>query len=58
MMEFLIWLVVVIATVIPMVKLLPHFGIHKYWAVACIIPIGVLILLWVMAMKLQELERL
>ncbi|MCB1365387.1 MAG: hypothetical protein ACK5MY_16580 [Jhaorihella sp.] len=56
-MEFLMWVVFVVATVIPMVKLLPHFGIHQYWAAACVIPLGVLVLLWIMAMKLQEMEK-
>jgi len=55
-MEFLIWLVVAALTVIPMLKLLPHFGIEKYWAFAGVIPLGALVLLWVMAAKLQELE--
>ncbi|MBK0328717.1 hypothetical protein I5535_15605 [Rhodobacteraceae bacterium F11138] len=57
-MEFLIWIAFTVLTIIPMVKLLPHFGLNKYWAVACVIPLGVLVLLWVMAMKLQELEKL
>lgn len=56
-MEFIIWLVFTVLTVIPMLKLLPHFGIEKYWAAACVIPIGTLALLWYMAMKLQELEK-
>ena len=56
-MEFLIWLVVIALTIIPMLKLLPHFGINKYWAVTCVLPVFTLILLWVMAMKLQELEQ-
>lgn len=56
-MEFLVWLAITAATIIPMLKLLPHFGVHKYWAVVCVIPLGALILLWVMAMKLQELEK-
>ncbi|QBF31335.1 hypothetical protein [Thalassococcus sp. S3] len=45
-------------TAIPMLKLLPHFGVNKWWALACLVPIGVPILAWVMAMKLQELEKL
>ena len=56
-MEGLIWLIVTVLTIIPMLKLLPHFGIDKYWAAVCIIPVGALALLWWMAMKLQELER-
>lgn len=55
-MEFLFWLIFTVVTIIPMIKLLPHFGIEKYWAFACLIPFGVLALLWWMAMKLQELE--
>ena len=57
MFEFLIWIVLVVATVVPMTKLLPHFGINKYWSLAAAIPLGALVLLWVMAAKLQELER-
>ena len=56
-MGFLVWIAVTIATVIPLMKLLPHFGVHKYWALAAVIPIVPLILLWVMAMKLQDMER-
>jgi hypothetical protein len=56
-MGFLVWLVVTVATIIPLMKLLPHFGVHKYWAFAAVIPIVPLILLWVMALKLQEMER-
>ena len=56
-MEFLIWVIFVVATVIPMVKLLPHFGYKPIWAAICLIPLGVIVLLWMMAMKLQELER-
>ena len=56
-MEFIIWLAVTAATIIPMLKLLPHFGVNKNWAFAAVIPLGALVLLWVMAMKLQELER-
>jgi hypothetical protein len=56
-MEFLIWLLITVLTVVPLLKLLPHFGIHKYWALAGIIPMGALALLWWMSIKLQELER-
>ena len=56
-MEFVIWIVFVALTIIPMFKLLPHFGIDQKWAFACVIPIGTLALIWWMAMKLQELER-
>ena len=56
-MEFLIWIVFTVLTIIPLLKLLPHFGINQYWALACVIPLGVLGLIWWMSIKLQELER-
>ena len=56
-MEGILWLVISALTIIPMLKLLPHFGINKNWAFACIISPVVIVLLWMMAMKLQEMER-
>lgn len=56
-MEFLWWIIVTAVSIIPMLKLLPHFGIDKIWAAVCIVPFGALALLWWMAMKLQELEK-
>lgn len=56
-MEFLVWLLFAAATIVPMLKLLPHFGINKYWAVGCIFPVITLVLIWVMAMRLQEMEK-
>ncbi|MEO0668600.1 MAG: hypothetical protein AAFZ99_11875 [Pseudomonadota bacterium] len=56
-MDMLIYLLIVVATVVPMFKLLPHFGINQYWAFVCIIPIGTIALLWFMAIRLQDLEK-
>ena len=56
-MEFVLWAIITVATVVPMLKLLPHFGVAKGWAALCVLPVGALILLWIMAMKLQELEK-
>ncbi|MEX0311626.1 MAG: hypothetical protein AB3N17_15425 [Tateyamaria sp.] len=56
-MEMAWWLIIAAASIIPMFKLLPHFGINQYWALFCILPVGTIVLLWVMAMKLQELEK-
>ena len=56
-MSTLVWLIVGIATILPMLKLLPHFGINQYWAVVCIFPIGTIVLLWIMAMRLQDMEK-
>jgi len=52
------WLVLSALTAIPMLKLLPHFGINKYWAAACLVPFGTIALLWWMGLKLQEFEKL
>ncbi|MBQ0803502.1 hypothetical protein [uncultured Sulfitobacter sp.] len=51
------WFVLSALTIIPMVRLLPFFGINKYWAAACVVPFGVIALLWWMGVKLAELER-
>ncbi len=51
------WLILSALTVIPMVKLLPFFGINKYWAVACLVPLGTIALLWWIGLRLQELEK-
>ncbi len=55
----MIWyLISAVLTAIPLVKLLPHFGYKSYWAFAALIPFGPLVLLWLMAIKLNELEKL
>lgn len=51
------WILVALATIIPMFKLLPHFGMNAWWAMICVVPIGTIALLWLMALKLQEMER-
>jgi hypothetical protein len=51
------WLIIGLVTIIPMLKLLPFFGINKYWALVSILPVGTNALLWWMSSKLQELEK-
>ena len=51
------WIIIGLVTIIPMLKLLPFFGINKYWAAAAILPICTIGLLWWMSIKLQELEK-
>ena len=51
------WLVIGVITIVPMLKMLPFFGINKYWAAAAILPIGTIGLLWWMSINLQELEK-
>ena len=52
------WLILSIAMIVPMVKLLPFFGIDRRWAFTCFVPFAPIVLLWVMALKLQDLEKL
>ena len=51
------WWIVGALCIIPMLKLLPFFGINKYWALLAIVPVGTIVLLWWMGLKLQELEK-
>jgi membrane protein implicated in regulation of membrane protease activity len=57
MIEFLVWLALTAATIIPMMKLLPHFGLDAKWAFVCVFPLATLVLLWIMATKLQSMEK-
>ena len=56
-MDTSLWVIVAVASIVPMFKLLPHFGINQYWAAVCIVPIGTIALVWWMAVKLQEHEK-
>ena len=51
------WFIASVLAIIPLVKLLPFFGINKYWAALAVVPFGVVALCWWMAIKLQELEK-
>jgi hypothetical protein len=51
------WIIIGLVAIIPMLKLLPFFGINKYWAAAAILPIHTIGLLWWMSIKLQELGK-
>ena len=56
-MEFLVALAILALTIIPLFKLLPAFGINALWSLAAIIPFGLVVLLWIMASRLDRLER-
>ncbi|WP_170258853.1 hypothetical protein [Oceanicella actignis] len=51
MMEGLLYIVMAALVVIPMFKLLPGYGINPLWALICAIPLGLIVLLWVMAAR-------
>ena len=52
---FLWFLIIGALIVIPFWKLLPRFGLSKYFALLAIIPAIALVLLWIMAFK-DDLE--
>jgi hypothetical protein len=48
----LLWLLIAGAlVVIPFWKILPRYGISKYFALLCVIPAIALVLLWIIAFK-------
>jgi hypothetical protein len=53
----LIWvLVVAVLVIVPFWKILPRYGISKYFAVLTVIPAIALVLLWIIAFK-EDVER-
>ncbi len=53
-MELLVFAIIAALTIIPLWTLLPHFGINKYWSLAALIPLGLIVLLWVMAGRVRN----
>jgi len=53
-MQILLFVVLGALTVVPLFKLLPQFGIHPWWALAALIPLGLIVLLWVMAARVED----
>ena len=41
---------------VPFWRILPRFGIAKWWALVAILPVGALILLWIVAFR-DAVER-
>lgn len=51
----LLWFIVLSAlTVVPLFKLLPRFGLNPWWALAALIPLGLIVLLWIMASRIED----
>ena len=44
-------LIVAVLVVVPFWRLLPQFGIPNWVALAAIIPLGTIVLLWIMAFR-------
>ena len=53
-MEILWFLVIGALVVVPLFKLLPRYALNPWWALAAIFPIGLIILLWVMAARTDD----
>ncbi len=53
-MEFVFFLIMAALTIIPLFKLLPAFGINPYWALVALFPLALIVLLWVMAGRLDR----
>ena len=53
-MEFILFAAYVALTVIPLFKLLPTYGLNALWSLIAILPVGLIILLWIMAAKVDE----
>ena len=51
-MEFIIFIIFSALTIIPMWKLLDKANYHPLWALACLIPFGLIVLLWLIAGRL------
>ena len=53
-MELILFILFVALTVIPLIKLLPGYGLKPLWALIAILPVGLVILLWIMASRIDE----
>jgi hypothetical protein len=50
-MELLVILVVAALTVVPTWRLCERGGIAPAWALVCVVPLGLIVLLWVLAFR-------
>ncbi|MCR9088601.1 MAG: hypothetical protein NXH97_17870 [Rhodobacteraceae bacterium] len=53
-MELILFAVFVALTVIPLFKLLPGYGLNPLWSLIAVLPVGLIILLWIMAARADE----
>ncbi len=55
-MEVVIFIGLAVLTVIPLMRILPFFDLNPYWSLVVIIPLGLIVLLWVMAGRIDRLK--
>jgi hypothetical protein len=56
-MEAVIFILLAVLTIVPLFRLLPAFDLNPYWALVVVIPLGLIVLLWVMAARLDRMKR-
>lgn len=53
-MSILWFLLIGALVVIPFFKLLPKYDLNPWWALVAVIPVGLIVLLWIMASKAEN----
>ncbi len=53
-MEWLVFLIVAAATIVPMWRLCERDGLNPIWSLVCVVPLGLIVLLWVLAFRTPE----
>jgi len=54
--DLVLFILVSVAVVIPMYRLLPQFGLNPLWSLISFVPLGLIVLLWVMAFRQSRIE--
>lgn len=50
-MGTIVFLIGMLVTIVPMWKLTERSGYNPLWSLVCLIPLGLIVLLWVLAFK-------
>ncbi len=51
-MGTLLFLIAMVLTIIPMWKLTEKAGLNPLWSLVCIVPLGLIVLLWIVASRI------
>jgi hypothetical protein len=55
-MELIIFLIFAALVVVPLYQVLPLFRINSLWALVAVFPLGLIILLWVMSARRDQVN--
>lgn len=47
-----LFIISMVLTIIPMWKLTEKAGLSPYWSLVCVLPLGLVVLLWIIASRL------